>query len=221
MRFPSPSNPKPAWSTRRSAGSGESPGARQSGVSLIELVIFIAVVGAALAGLLLVYARAVSGSADPMVRKQAAAIAESLLSEVLSQPFTYCDPQDAANDPATPPASTAACTGGAAGSQDNGGGALGPKPASETRFSSTNPFDNVADYNGYSMPSGIYGFDDATTPIAGLAAYSASVTVTRSGLALGLATDADALRVDVQVSGHGETVTLTGYRTRHSPTATG
>ncbi len=219
MRYPSPSNPNPASCT--SAGRCLPSARRESGVSLIELVIFIAVVGAAVTGLLLVYARSVSGSADPLVRKQATAIAESLLSEVLSQPFTYCDPQDVANDPAAPPASTAACTGGAAGSEDKGGGTLGPQPSSETRFSSTNPFDNVADYNGYAMSSGIYGFDDATTPIAGLAAYSASVTVTRSGLALGLATDADALRVDVQVSGHGETVTLTGYRTRHSPTSTG
>ena len=221
MQRPSPSSPRPAWSAEASGRRRAASRARSVGLSLIELVIFIAVVATAVAGVLLVYNRAVSGSADPLVRKQAVAIAESLLSEILAQPFTYCDPQDAANDPAAPPASTAACTGGAANSEDKGGGTLGPQPATETRFSVSDPFDNVADYNGYAMGAGIYGYDDGSTPIAGLAAYTAAVTVTRSGLALGLATDADALRVEVQVSGHGETITLTGYRTRHSPTSTG
>jgi len=193
----------------------------RAGLSLVELLIFIVVVGVGIAGILVVYDRAVIGSADPLARKQALAIAESLLSEVLAQPFTYCDPQDAANDPAAPPASTAACTGGAAGSEDRGGGTLGPQPSSETRFSSTDPFDNVADYNGYAMNSGIYGLDDGTTPIAALAGYTASVTIIRAGLALGLASDDAALRVDVQVTRSGETIVLTGYRLRHSPNATG
>jgi len=192
-----------------------------AGLGLIELILFIAIVGAALAGVLVVYDRAVRSSADPLARKQAIAIAESLLNEVLAQPFSYCDPQDAANDPAAPPASTAACTGGAAASEDRGGGPLGPQPGSESRFSATDPFDNVADYAGYTMNSGIYSLDNGAAPIAGLGAYSASVTVTRAGTSLGLASDAEALRIDVQVSGSGEAITLTGYRLRHSPAATG
>lgn len=207
------SNPRPAWSTRTGAGA--------AGLGLIELIVFIAIVGIAIAGVLVVYDRAVRASADPLVRKQAIAVAESLLSEVLAQPLTYCDPQDAANDPAAPPASTAACTGGAAASEDKGGGALGPQPATETRFSPIDPFDNVADYNGYTMNSGIYGLDNGATPIAGLDSFSATVTVTRAGAALGLADDADALRVDVLVTGKGESIALTGYRLRHSPNSTG
>jgi MSHA pilin protein MshD len=192
-----------------------------AGLGLVELILAIVIVGAALAGVLVVYDRAVRASADPLVRKQAIAIAESLLNEVLAQPFSYCDPQDAANDPAAPPASTAACTGGAAASEDRGGGALGPQPGSESRFSATDPFDNVADYAGYAMSSGIYSLDNGATPIAGLGAYSAAVTVTRAGVALGLGSDAEALRIDVLVSGRGETITLTGYRLRHSPAAIG
>ncbi|HEX6708460.1 MAG TPA: prepilin-type N-terminal cleavage/methylation domain-containing protein [Albitalea sp.] len=194
------------------------PGGKQAGLSLIELVIFIAIVGIAIAGVLVVYDRAVRHSADPMVRKQAIAVAESLLGEVLLQPFTWCDPQDAANDAATPPASSAACTGGATSSQDKGGGALGPQPGTESRGSATDPFDNVADYNGFSMGPGIV--THAGAAVAGLEAYSASVTVTRSGATFGLAADA-VLRIDVQVSGRGETITLTGWRFRHSPNATG
>ena len=223
----SPSSPRAASCTSAHAA----PAARarglqrrrrpSAGLSLVELLIFVVVVGVAIGGVIVVYDRAVRGSADPLARKQALAIAESLLTEVLAQPFTYCDPQDAANDPASPPASTAACTGGAAGSEDRGGGALGPQPGSETRFSATDPFDNVADYHGYAMNSGIYGLDDGTTPIAALAGYTASVSIVRAGLALGLASDDAALRIDVQVTRSGETIVLTGYRLRHSPNATG
>lgn len=193
---------------------------RQLGLSLIELVMFVAIVGMSVAAILVVYNTAIKGSADPMVRKQAIAVAESLLGEVLMQPFTWCDPQDAANDPNNPPTSGASCTGGVAASQDKNGGALGPVPASESRFSASDPFDNVADYNGYTMTSGIYSLDNGTTPIAGLDAYSATVTVTRAGTVFGLANDA-VLRVDVQVTGKGESITLTGYRFRHSPNSTG
>ena len=193
---------------------------RQFGLSLIELVMFVAIMGMSIAGILVVYNTAIKNSADPMVRKQAVAIAESVLNEVLMQPFTWCDPQDPANDAATPPSASASCTGGAAASEDKAGAALGPQPAGETRFSGSNPFDNVADYNGYTMSSGIYSQDNGTTPIAGLSAYSAGVSVTRAGAAFGLPNDA-VLRVDVQVTRAGETVTLTGYRFRHSPNATG
>lgn len=221
MRHPSPSNPKPATFTeRRRLTRLRGPGFRERGLSLVELVMFIAIVGMALAGILVVYNQAVKSSADPMVRKQAIAIAESMLHEVLMQPFSWCDPQDAANDAATPPSSGASCTGGAANSQDKGGGALGPQPAVEGRFSVNNPFDNVADYNGYAMSSGIYSLDNGSTPITGLGDYAATVTVSRAGSVFGLANDA-VLRVDVLVSGKGETITLTGYRFRHSPNGTG
>lgn len=186
---------------------------RQRGLSLIELVMFIAIVGMALAGILVVYDNAVRGSADPMVRKQAVAIAESVLSEVLMQPFSWCDPQDPANDAATPPASGADCT----TPQDNGG-ALGPQPGSESRSSGTDPFDNVADYHGFTMNAGITSLDGTAFPE--LSDYAASVTVTRAGAAFGLSSDA-VLRVDVLVTGRGQNITLTGYRLRHSPRATG
>jgi MSHA pilin protein MshD len=193
---------------------------RQHGLSLIELVMAIMIISVSVAGVLMVFSNSVRNSADPMVRKQAVTIAESMLNEVLAQPFSYCDPQDPVNNSATPPASTAACTGGAAASQDKGGAALGPQPASEGRFNTTDPFDNVADYNGYSMAAGIYSLDNGATPVAGLGGYSASVTVSRAGAAFGLANDA-VLRVVVQVTGQGESITLTGYRFRYAPNATG
>ena len=62
----------------------------QRGISLIELIMFIVIVSVALAGILLVMNVTTKGSADPLVHKQALAIAESLLEEVELMPFTYC-----------------------------------------------------------------------------------------------------------------------------------
>ena len=56
---------------------------RSHGFTLIELIIFIVIVGVALAGILSVMNTTVKSSADPMVRKQAMALADSILEEVL------------------------------------------------------------------------------------------------------------------------------------------
>lgn len=68
-------------------GRSGAPGRAGRGFSLIELVVFIVVVGVGLAGTLAVFNVAVKGSADPMVRKQALAIAEQMLEEITLQPF--------------------------------------------------------------------------------------------------------------------------------------
>lgn len=63
---------------------------KQCGFTLIEVIIFIVVVGAGLAGILAVSTNAVKASADPMVRKQAMALADSILEEILQK--EYADP---------------------------------------------------------------------------------------------------------------------------------
>lgn len=63
---------------------------RQTGFTLIELIIFIVVVSAGLAGILAVMNTTVKSSADPMVRKQAVALADSILEEILLK--AYEDP---------------------------------------------------------------------------------------------------------------------------------
>jgi MSHA pilin protein MshD len=57
--------------------------ARSRGFTLIEVVVLVVVLAAALVGVLLVFQNTSRGSADPQVRKQALAIAEAMLEEVL------------------------------------------------------------------------------------------------------------------------------------------
>lgn len=176
----------------------------QQGLSLIELIVFIVIVGTALAGVLTVLNVTAKSSADPMIRKQALAIAEAVLEEVMLQPFTWCDPDDANAATAT---SSADCTGGAGGANDESTLPLGPE-AGETRAGAALPFDNVSDYNGASITTNIVG---APMP----SGYSATVTVGQDSLNLLAATDS--LLITVSVTSPTETVQLQGYRTRHSP----
>ena len=190
---------------------------RQSGISLIELIIFIVIVSVGLAGIMMTYDTVVRGSADPMIRKQALAIAESLLLEVEQQAFTWCDPQDANVLTAQ---SGPAC----ANDQSKGGAAFpvppnapAPSPGTERRGNLADPYDNVADYAGFqAIGSDIVGGNQA-------AAFNSSVSITRAGAAAPFADlPLDAvLRIAVTVSGRGETITLVGYRLRYAPNAPG
>jgi len=60
---------------------------RQCGASLVELILFIVIISIALAGILLVMNNITRSSADTLIRKQALAVAESLLEEVALQDF--------------------------------------------------------------------------------------------------------------------------------------
>ncbi len=57
------------------------------GFTLVELIVFIVVVGVGLAGILTVSNSVVKSSADPMLRKQTIAVAESLLEEILLKEY--------------------------------------------------------------------------------------------------------------------------------------
>lgn len=171
------------------------------GFSLVELLVFIAVVGVAVTGVLAVYNQTSRSSADPVVRKQALAIAESLLEEVLAQPYTYCDPDDPAVETATAPGDCATPE------------AMGPE-AGEARAAALTPFDNVNDYAGLVLAP----IADVTgTAVPGLDAYSATVQVTPAGAFNGIPAG-ETLFVTVTVTGPGNhRIVLDGYRTRHAP----
>lgn len=205
---------------------------RQRGLSLVELVIFIVVMGIAAVVLLRVMGMFTSNTADPVRRKQALLLAESYLEEVELARFTYCDPVDPKAAAAT---STADCSA-------NGAEGLGQESIS----SQGRPYDNVSDYataanvaqqnftDGSGHLTDINGnLIDSTGQLAG---YTVTVTlnvvpaVSPLGPSGAMAITSDttpagmnALRITVQVSyGSGAnagTVTLDGYRTRYAPRA--
>lgn len=181
------------------------PGQRTRGLTLIELLLFVVVVGIALSAMLKVFVTATTASVDPMIRRQQLAIAESLLREVQLMPFTYCDPELDPN--ADTAANAAACSSVEA---------MGPE-GGQSRYTAPY-FNNVNDYAGFSM-SGIR--DVSNTAVAGLSGYTASVAI--STAVLDNVPSTDALKITVTVTAPDNkpenAVSLQGWRTRYAPNA--
>lgn len=133
---------------------------RLRGFTLIELIIFIVVVGVGLAGILSVMNTVVKSSADPMLRKQQVALADSILEEVLLKAFA---------DPDTVPSVEANRTLWDDVADYNGINEV---------VSATGPiFTGLpAELNGYRIQ--IATLNDGTTALAGVAAIRVTVTVT-------------------------------------------
>ena len=193
----------------------------QRGMSLIEVVVFIIVLGIAFAGLLILYNQVTRTSVDPMIRKQALALASSLLEEIQLHAYTYCDPDEP--DVYTATAALPGDCGGAASHVEG----IGPEnfgAGAETRYSATNRFDNVSDYHGFSMGAGQAAPDIRTADnvvVTALADYSLVVSVQATvGAELGASVPAgEALRITVTAT-HvptATTVSLSGYRTLYAP----
>lgn len=187
------------------------PVREQAGLSLIELIMFIMIVSVGIAGILAVLNQSTQSSADPLRRKQALAIAESLLEEVQLARFTYCDPLDANAQTAANPAGCAATP-----------EVVGPEAGNGR------PYDNVNDYVTAFDSAQAYGTDVAGGALP--AGYAATVTI-RPASGLGpagaqIAADAtpanmNALRITVNVAySANDSITLEGYRTRYAPEAT-
>lgn len=167
--------------------------------------MFIVIVSVALTASMQLFTQTTAKSTDPMLRRQALAIAESVLEEIELMPFTWCDPDDTNVATATSAAGCASLSESSMAAE-----------ASETRYASPQ-FDNVNDYNGFSM-SGIK--DITNTAVSGLTGYSASVVVAAAALNSITAASGDALRITVTVTDpSGNVITLDGYRSRHAPNA--
>lgn len=67
---------------------------RQAGLTLVELVISILIINIAAAGVLLVYSTVLRSSANPLIDRQARAVAEAYLDEILQHPIDDPDGVD-------------------------------------------------------------------------------------------------------------------------------
>jgi len=191
------------------AGHSERASQAERGLTLIELLIFIVIVGIAATAILGVFGSLTRNSASLLPDKQAQAIAAGMLDEILAQPFTFCDP----DDPAAP---TALAPGGCAVQESAMAGELG-----ETRNGAT-PFDNVNDYHSAAqLPVSLPNQPPATgvTAVAGLPGYTYQVTVAPTNALPNVAvTPNDALLVTVTVRLNGTLVSqLQGVRIRYAP----
>src|SRR5581483_2102608 len=97
-RSPATAREPSSWKPR--AAMCTSAPRRGRGFTLPDLVLLIVVLGMALAGIVTLYMTTVAGSADPMVRKQAIAVAEALMEEALTQ--ALAEPSSATPRGATP-----------------------------------------------------------------------------------------------------------------------
>jgi MSHA pilin protein MshD len=188
---------------------------RQRGVTLIELILFIMIIGIALTAILGVMNVTTRHSADTVRDKQALMIAEGLLEEVQLARFTYCDPTSDNFDTA---ASTSACT------VPEAWGQAAPEPTGPR------PYDNINDYVAAANTAtaafnngGVLA--DANGRALGVTGYTATVTVTPDTIgpsgaqvgAGGTAADTDMLRIRITVAYDNASLSLDGYRARYAP----
>lgn len=179
---------------------GSSRSRAAAGFTIVELVLFIVIVSAAVVGVLSVMNFTTSRSADPQIHKQALSIAEALMEEVSSAKFTFCDPTDPNAENAT---QASECT--------------IPENAGQEAGGVSRPYDNVNDYvtNGYNdeRPLPILDVNGANP---GLANYQATILITPEMLGNIPATESLRIRIRVLYS-NTEMVVLDGYRTRYAP----
>jgi MSHA pilin protein MshD len=64
---------------------------RSAGVTLVELIVALVIVGVALAGMVAVYTTTTRSSVDPVIVQQMQAIADNMMEEILMKPFAPPD----------------------------------------------------------------------------------------------------------------------------------
>ena len=185
---------------------------RQRGISFVELILFMVIIGVGLVAILSAMNVTTRSSADPLRRKQALMIAESLMEEVQLARFTFCDGTDDNVE-------TAANAAGCATTPE----AFGPETGMVGKPDNERPFDNVNDYVNAANVFDTDAFNNGDGVLSDMAGealpegYSASLRI-QQGTLNGFG-GADVLLITVSVSygGVDETITLDGYRLRYAP----
>lgn len=161
----------------------------EHGLTLIELLIFIVIIGIAANAMLGVFSSLTRSSAGLFPEKQAQAIASSMMNEILAQPFMAADNT----------------MGPEAGETRNGA------PA----FDSVNDYNTPAPISGVAT---LNATGAGVTPVPNLAGYFYQVTVAPTPMPNVVVTPNDALLVTVSVTApNGTVVRLDGLRVRYAP----
>jgi len=151
---------------------------QQRGVSLIELIMFIVIVSVALAGILLVMNQVARHSADPLIQKQALAIAESMLEEVRLQPL-----------------SGVACTGTL--------GANAPRNGASTvcDYDGYNTTGGIRDFSSNAVVGGLANYDITNVSVAQIATLGGTAIAAGSGVIITV-TVADQTGATIDATGY-------------------
>lgn len=179
---------------------------RQQGVTLIELVISIVVIGIAATAILQSLGFLTLSNVDPLLRSQANLVAQSTLNEVMSQSFFDGDDDPRIDDSISNPD-------------------VCPTPESDSGYD-RRLWDNICDYDNFDSNN-----DDGLDPgirdrqgnaLPGLTSYRVQVAVnTDTSLTLGDLSNTSGCtpriaRITVTASDpRSQTVQLTGYRTSY------
>lgn len=162
------------------------------GVTLVELVVAIVIIGVALTGVLMVFVRNTSASADPLIWHQANAIAEAYLEEILAKNFDLNGPE----------AGESRATYDDVGDYNNlaNNGCLTVGQGYAATANCPTPGSCACDQTGQ--------------PINGLQGYVVSVQVAAQALGSPAIAGTDAQRVQVTVtSPFGGDIVISGFRT--------
>ena len=167
---------------------------RQGGLTLIELIIFMVIVSVALVGVLSVLNVTVKSSADPVIRKQALALAEAMLDEILGKDYQNV-PRDEQNG----------VVGGNNAQTPTQGCTPTTMPLCRTNtLGDRQNYNDVDDYDGWNQ-TGVSRLDGTPVPI--LANYSVRVAVVA-----GSGDWAGGKMVTVTVGGGTEQIVLSSFR---------
>ena len=175
---------------------------RQIGLTLIELIVFIVIVSVAIVGVLSVLNITVMRSSDPLVQKQAQALAEGLLEEIQTAYFAYCDGADVQLKYAR---DVANCTGG-----------VGDTYGAET--GKTRPFDTIKDYaSAADTSTALSSVLPNEASVSAPAGYTAAVVIGPAALGDITLASGDALLIRVTVTNGNTQAVAEGYKTRQVP----
>lgn len=172
---------------------------RQRGFSLIEIILFIAIVGVAMAGISATYVNATAHSHEPYLRQRALAVANAYMDEILRKRWNEN----------TPIGGGCINTGSSCAAS-----AVVPVAIGDDEGGVRSNYDDVDDYNA--LAGGQLPTDSNGTAMPGYAGFNVKVEVTQPAAAWNALPAADVRLIKVTVtSPNGETIALDAYRVNY------